>query len=284
VGEFIEAHAEDTHPVVREIILQGKAPPAYELFRAEYRLGELRRQTEPTWQAIDVLLLPTAGTTYTIEEVLADPLRLNANLGLYTNFVNLLDLSGLAVPAGFTSEGLPFGITLLSPAFSEEALCAVGARFHQSLGLPVGATEHGVAPSSETKPASDHIELAVAGAHLSGMPLHHQLSSRGASFVRACRTSADYELYALAGTVPPKPGVVRRPGLSGRGIEVEVWALTREAFGSFVAGVPAPMVIGTVTLDDGSMVKGFLCEPFAVEGSRNITSFGGWRAFVKSQA
>ncbi len=284
VGEFIEAHAEQTHPVVRGIILEGKRPSAYEQFRAEYRLAELRRQTEPTWERVDTLLLPTAGTIYTVEEVLAEPLALNANLGRYTNFVNLLDLAGLAVPAGFTGERLPFGVTLLGPAFSERTLCTIGGRLQQSLGLPLGATRHQPLPAPQAERAQGSILLAVAGAHLSGMPLHHELSSRGAELVRACRTSGEYELYALANTVPPKPGVVRRPGSSGSGIEVEVWALAPEAFASFVAGVPPPMVIGTVLLDDGSSVKGFLCEPYALEGSKNITSFGGWRAFVKSRS
>jgi len=284
VGEFIEARAEEAHPVVQSIILEGKQPRAHELFRALYRLRELRRQSEPTWDRVDALLLPTTGTIYTVDEVLADPIALNANLGRYTNFVNLLDLAGLALPAGFTSERLPFGVTLLGPAFSEASLCAIGERFQQSLGLAIGATAHRPLPTAQKKAAASRIQLAVAGAHLSGMPLHHELSSRGAELVRACRTSGEYELYALSGTVPPKPGVVRRPGFSGRGIEVEVWALAPEAFASFVENVPPPMVIGTVTLDDGSAVKGFLCEPYALEGSRDITSFGGWRAFVKNQA
>ena len=283
VGEFIEAHAEETNPVVRGIVLAGKQPAAHELFRAEYRLQELRRQTEPTWQKIDALLLPTAGTHYTIDEVSKEPLVLNANLGRYTNFVNLLDLSGLALPAGFTEKRLPFGVTLLGPAFAEQTLCAIGGRLQASLGLRVGATEHEVLRAAEAESVDGSIHLAVAGAHLSGMPLHHELSTRDAKLVRTCRTSAEYELYALS-TVPPKPGVVRRPGLAGSGIELEVWALAPEAFASFVANVPAPMVIGTVTLDDGSSVKGFLCEPYALEGSRNITSFGGWRAFVKSRS
>jgi allophanate hydrolase len=282
VGEFVETHAEATHPVVRDIVLGGKAPAAYELFSASYRLAELRRATEPTWQRVDVLLLPTAGTHYRIDEVLADPFTLNANLGRYTNFVNLLDLAGLALPAGFSAEGLPFGVTLLGPAFSEARLCAIGGLLEGSLGLSLGATGHAVTPSTPRAVTASSVLLAVAGAHLSGMPLNHELTSRGATLVRTCRTSPEYALYALQGTVPAKPGVVRRPGLTPGGIEVEIWALDAAAFGSFVANVPAPMVIGTVTLEDGALVKGFLCEPYALEGSREITSFGGWRAFTRS--
>ncbi len=286
VGAFVESHPDQTNAVVRSIILQGKEPSAYEVFRAQYRLADLRRQSESVWQRADVLLLPTTGTAYTVEEVEADPIRLNANLGRYTNFLNLLDLAAVAVPAGFTAAGLPFGVTLAGPAFSDALLGVVADGFQRSQSLPIGATAHTLA-ASEPKPGvatTAAVLLAVAGAHLSGMPLNHELTSRGAKLVRKCRTAADYELYALAGTTPPKPGLVRKPDFAGPGIEVELWSLTQAAFGSFVQGIPAPMVIGTVRLDDGSSVKGFLCEPYALHGSRNITAYGGWRAFMRESA
>ena len=237
---------------------------AVDTFRAFYRLAELRRAAEREMSRVDALLLPTAGTIYRIAEVLADPVRLNSNLGYYTNFVNLLDLSAVAVPAGFRGDGLPFGISLIGPAFSEGMLLAQGAELHRALG---------------GRPAG--IKLAVAGAHLSGQPLNHQLTTRGARLAQKTRTSSAYRLFALQGTVPPKPGLVRHE--DGAPIDVEVWELSPAAFGEFVAEVPPPMAIGTVELESGEKVKGFLCEPFALRGAADITSWGGWRAWLASQ-
>lgn len=285
VGEFIEAHPDEVNPVVRDIILPGKRASAHELFRAQYQLAEYRRHADQLLAKCDVLLFPTTGTHYTVDEVLADPVKLNANLGRYTNFVNLLDLSALAVPAGFTAEGLPFGITLMGPAFADAELADIAQAFEQHLSLPVGATKEKAYRAPAPKlPTDGRVLLAVAGAHLSGMPLNHELTSRGARLVRTTRTTADYQLFALAGTVPPKPGLVHRPGFAGPGIEVEVWSLDREAFGSFVENVPPPMTIGTVVLEDGQRVKGFSCEPHALEGSPEITHFGGFRAYLSSSS
>jgi allophanate hydrolase len=285
VGEFIEQHLDETHPVVREIVLGGRAVSAADAFRGSYRLAELRRSVDQVFAELDALLLPTAPTHPTVEAALADPIGQNSRLGHYTNFVNLLDLAALAVPAGFTPAGLPFGVTLMGPAWSDRALAEVGHRMHRALSPTFGAT--GLSLSDRPLPpriTADAVLLAVAGAHLSGQPLNHQLTSRGATFVRTVRSSSDYRLYALAGTVPPKPGLVRTPGFVGTGIELEVWALGREAFGSFVAEVPAPMTIGTVLLEDGTSVKGFSCEPLALENAEDITHLGGWRAYLAGSA
>ena len=102
----------------------------------------------------------------------------------------------------------------------------------------------------------------------------------GGRLVKAARTAADYRLYALPNTTPPKPGLVREPGFAGPGIEVEVWELPADAFGRFVAKIPAPLGIGKVTLGDGGAVSGFLCEAHAVRAAEEITRFGGWRAFL----
>jgi allophanate hydrolase len=286
VGAFIEEQPDAVHPVVREIILGGKTPSAADAFRGSYELAELRRRAAHVFREVDLLLLPTTPTHPTIEAALASPIEENTKLGRYTNFMNLLDLSGVSVPAGFTPEGLPFGVTLVGTAFSEARLGAFADRVHRSLEQTVGATgmpllPPAIAPSaSPSTLVTDEILLAVAGAHLRGQPLNGELTSRGASFMVTTRTAACYRLVALAGTVPPKPGLVRAPGFEGPGIEVEVWVLSQEAFGSFVAGVPSPMVIGTVELEDGKRVKGFLCEPFAVEGSTDITHLGGWRPYM----
>jgi allophanate hydrolase len=284
VGEFIAAHTTEVHPVVRDIVLAGGSVSGVDAFRGTYRLRELARAAERTFTEMDAMLLPTALTHPTVEAVLADPFELNARVGRYTNFVNLLDLAGLAVPAGFTEQSLPFGVTLLGPAFSDRALAELGDRLHRSYDPTCGATGLSLSDTEPYgAPARDgDVLLAVAGAHLSGQPLNHQLTSRGARLVGAQRSATDYKLYALAGTTPPKPGLVRTPGHAGTGIELEVWSLTTEAFGSFVAAVPPPMVIGTVELDDASSVKGFLCEPAALAGALDISAHGGWRAFLGS--
>ncbi|MGO9259802.1 MAG: allophanate hydrolase [Bryobacteraceae bacterium] len=275
---FVESHAADMNPVVREIVSGARKYSAVEAFQAEYRLRDLRRASEGEWERMDVLMLPTTGTIYTHEAVAADPIRTNTNLGYYTNFVNLLDLAAVAVPAGFRSTGLPFGVSFMGPAFTDEALLAVADRFHRAQtsvpGLPV---ELEVTPPG-------CVVLAVVGAHLTGQPLNWQLSDRGARRIRSCRTAAGYRLYKLEGTVPPKPGLVRDPEFAGPGIEVEVWAIPEDRFGGFVADVPAPLGIGKATLEDGEIVSCFICEPFAVPGAAEITRFGGWRNYMAQPA
>ncbi len=269
LGDFLAAHPEAIHPVVREIIAGGARFTAADAYRGFYRLEELTVLAAAEWEKMDVLVLPTTGTTYTKQAVEADPVGLNTNLGYYTNFVNLMNLSAVALPAGFRENGLPFGIQLVAPAGSDVALTILGENFMT-----------GTQPPTSPDPAL--VRLAVVGAHLSGEPLNYQLTNRHAQLVRSCRTAESYRLYALSGTVPPKPGLVREPDFTGTGIEVEVWALTEEAFGSFVAAVPEPLVIGTLTLEDGEQVKGFLCEPYAVATAQEITTFGGWRSYLAS--
>ncbi len=254
VGEFIEAHPNETHPVVRDIILGAKRYSAVDTFKAMYRLEELRAITAPVWDTIDTLCLPTTGTIYKIADIESNPVQLNNNLGYYTNFVNLLDLAALAIPAGFRPNGLPFGITLIGPAHSDLALLQLAASL-------------------------DRIEVAVVGAHLSGQPLNFQLQERGATLLRTCKTASNYRLFALANTAPPKPGLLKEPGFQGAGIEVEVWSMPAREFGSFVGAIPGPLGIGTLMLADGSAVKGFICEPAGLAGAEDITAFGGWRKF-----
>ena len=280
IREFIERKPEALHPVTRQIISGGAKPSAADCFAAHYKLRALTREAEPAWKAADVLLAPTAGTHYTHAELEAEPIRLNSNLGVYTNFVNLMDLSAIAVPAGFTSAGLPWGVTLLGPAFSDRALCALGDQLHRALVDTMGATRlalpQGSTPATR---AQGGVQLAVCGAHLSGLPLNHQLTERGARLVRACRTAPHYRLYALSGFTPPRPGMLRED--KGTAIEVEVWELSAEGFGSFVDGIPAPLGIGTVELEDGKQVKGFLCEPYATRGAQDVSHLGGWRAYLQ---
>jgi allophanate hydrolase len=269
-------------PVTRQIVESAAGLSAADAFDGFHRLAALARRAEIEWEKMDVLLVPTAPRPYTVAEVAAEPLLLNSRLGTYTNFVNLLDLSALAVPAGFRGGGVPWGVTFIAPAWREAELLALGARWHERTGGPLGAT--GV-PLGSTPPIveparTDAVRLAVVGAHLSGLPLNHQLTERGARLIGPAQTAPVYRLYSLPGTLPPKPGLVR-VAQGGESVAVEVWELSNAAFGSFVAAVPPPLCIGTMTLAAGETVKGFLCEAHAVERARDITSYGGWRAFLQ---
>jgi allophanate hydrolase len=264
---FLARHADAVHPVTRAILESGRAYTAADAFRAQHRLASLRRETEQVWAAADVLVVPGAPTIYRIAEVDANPVELNSRLGIYTNFVNLLDLAAITLPAGARPDGLPFGLTFIGPAYSDRSLAALGGKF---LGEEIAA-------------AADSVRVAVVGAHLSGMPLNRQLTERAAKLVRATRTAQAYRLFALPGQTPPKPGLSRVAGeAAGARIEVEVWEMPARHFGSFVAGIPSPLAIGTLELEDGEWVKGFVCEEYATAGARDISQFGGWRSYVKS--
>ena len=280
IKEFFQGNAGSLHPVTRTIIGGAERYSAADAFSAFYRLKELQRAAAQAWTAADVLLTPTAGTIYTIAEVKADPIRTNSNLGHYTNFMNLLDLSAIAVPAGRLPNGLPFGITLVAPAFADEALCALGDQAQRAAGATMGATglPLPVAVPIEV-PAGDRIRVAVCGAHMSGLPLNYQLTERGARLAFRTRTAPAYRFYALTEFSPPRPGLVRDDG--GASIEVEVWEVPAAAFGSFVDGIPPPLGIGTVLLEDGTQVRGFSCEAHAVRGARDISKLGSWRNYIK---
>lgn len=274
------------HDVVRGIILGSNTITAAEAFDGFYRLAIFARQSEREWDKIDMLLVPTTPTIYTIADVLADPIRLNSNLGIYTNFVNLLDLSALAVPAGLREDGLPFGITLIARACEDARLAEFGDQLHRTIeDATLGATPYRLdaAPALPTGvPQTGKIQLAVVGAHLSGQPLNSQLIERQAQLVRTARTSPGYSFYALENTAPLKPGLVY-DGLGAGCIEVEVWEMDVSALGSLVALIPPPLGIGTLSLDDGTAVKGFLCEAHAALGARDITVHGGWRAWLATR-
>jgi allophanate hydrolase len=282
---LIASSPESMHPVTRQIILAGAHASAADAFAAFYQLEELRRLRDQTFRDVDALLVPTAPTIYAIDDVLADPIQLNSRLGTYTNFVNLLDLCGLALPAAMRRDGTPFGVTLLAPAGQDAALASIGRVFHADTGLPLGALNMPQPPLAPlaAKPARGEIAIAVVGAHLSGMPLNGELRALGARLIEHTTTSPDYRLYALAGTSPPKPGLLRVKEGTGSSIVLEVWALSAEGFSAFVAAVPPPLSIGTLSLADGRAVKGFLVEADAVASARDISSFGGWRAFMAQQ-
>jgi allophanate hydrolase len=282
VGDFITAHPDEVHPVTRTIIEGGAKPSAADAFRSFYRLDELRARAFAHFANVDVLMVPTAPAAYTVPEIEADPVRLNSNLGTYTNFVNLLDLAGIAVPAMLADDGTPFGVTFLAPSRQDALLASVGRVFHAATALPLGALQAPMPQLAPTPPGPLPGELAIAvvGAHLSGMPLNSELRQRNARFLEAALTAPDYRLFALPNCAPPKPGLLGVAPGAGAAIEVEIWALSYEAFGRFVAEIPSPLAIGTVTLADGRQVKGFLVEGQATVGAEDISKFGGWRAFV----
>lgn len=274
IAPLLEINPLSIDPVVREVIAPGGTMLATELWNGIYRLAELQRHAEAMWGEVDALAFPTTGTTYRVAELLEAPVALNSNLGRYTNFVNLLDMAAIAVPAGAKSNGTGFGITLIGPVHSDRALIALADTYLSAAALPPP-------PPLDLGDRMETVKLAVVGAHLEGMPLHWQLTSRGATFVGAFATAPNYRLYAMADSVPPKPALVHSD--EGGAIALEVYELDLASFGSFVAEVPPPLAIGTVTLADGSSVKGFVAEPRALTGAEDITHLGGWRAFIASR-
>jgi allophanate hydrolase len=290
--EFLQRQPAAVHPTVLEVIGKGFSFSATDFFKAEYHRAELARRIACVMSSVDALLVPTAPRFYTISEILADPIALNARLGIYTNFANFADLSALALAAGFRSDGLPAGVTLLAPAWHDRALTSFGRRweqYHANDGATLGATGRrlilrrtGASAPAPSLPGT--VRFAVAGAHLRGMPLNHQLTSRGAAFVETASTSSNYRLFALSGVSPPKPGLLRltrgEPG--GASIAVELWDIPSGSLGSFVAEIPAPLGIGTLELEDGRLVKGFICESAGLADAEDITSFGSWQAYLAS--
>jgi allophanate hydrolase len=265
---LIETQPDAFHPITRKIIAGAKTLTAVSAFEAMYRLADLKRAAAASIDAVDCLAVATVPRMYTVAEVEADPITLNSNLGTYTNFVNLLDLAAISVPVGTRSDGLPSSLTLIGRAGTDGYLAGIAAALH---GEPTGAA---------VRAKADRIEIAVVGAHLSGLPLNHELTSQGGVLLRTGQTTSDYRLFALPNTAPPKPGLLRVATDAGRAIAVEVWSLDAAGFGAFVSAIPAPLSIGTLRLADGTQPKGFLVEAAAVEGARDISGFGGWRDFL----
>src|SRR5438552_3495912 len=285
IRNLLASSPDSIHPVTREITAAGARLTAAETFSALYRLQALRKIAERGFDNIDALVLPTAPTVYSTAQVLANPVELNSRLGTYTNFVNLLDLCALALPAAMRTHGLPFGVPLLAPAGNDALLASIGRVFHADTKLELGA--NGLAqPPLAALPVSanaDELPIAVVGAHLSGMVLNVELKALGGRLLEETVTAPDYKLYALP-TTPPKPGMLRVEAGKGSPIELEVWALSASAFGKFVAAIPPPLSIGTIRLADGRGVKGFIAEPVALHGAHDISAFGGWRAYMAQAA
>ncbi|MCG8071209.1 MAG: allophanate hydrolase [Candidatus Thiodiazotropha taylori] len=277
---LIDDNPQALYPVVREIIEPGKSLQASSLFKAQYRLSGLKAVCDRQLAAVDCLLTPTAGTCFTIEQMLEEPILRNSQLGYYTNFMNLLDLASVAVPTQMTASGLPFGITLVGDAFTDRALLSIAKRIHRQFELNLGASQYEL--QSASQPAvGDHseIDVVVCGAHLQGLPLNWQLTERGATLKAKTETAPIYRMYALPGGPPARPGLILDEA-EGAAIEVEVWSMPQSQFGSFVAAIPSPLGIGKLQLADGSEASGFICEPYAISKAEEITGFGGWKAYL----
>ena len=285
IRDFIEEHPEHLYPVTREVVLGAQKFSAADAFAGLYRLAALRREAQSVWREIDLLALPTIPGIVTLAEIEADPLGPNARLGTYTNFVNLLDLCALAVPGPFRADGRPAGVTFIAPAGQDALLAAVGRVFHAKAGVTIGATPYHLPQIGDAqRPIPEaSIEIAVVGAHLSGMPLNRDLVALGGEFVRKVITTRDYKFFALSGGPPRRPGLLRVAKGEGHAIETEVWALPPEGFGLFVSSIPAPLCIGTLHLADGTSPKGFLCEAEAFREAEDISEYGGWRAYLAGQ-
>ncbi len=275
VGEWMSSHPGHLDPTVSSIILGAASLPAHRLAADIRRLAGLKAKVMAEWRRVgaDSLVLPTVPIHPTLAEVAADPIGTNTALGRYTTFLNLLDLCAVAVPFG-TCDGLPHGVSCIGPAFSDSVQMQMAQKFESSGADPsTGGHKPGLGTQA--------VRLAVVGAHLSGQPLNHQLTQRGGRLVGPAATSATYRLFALD-TQPPKPGLIRVSD-GGASIALEVWELPPSGFADFVDSLPSPMAIGTLDLSDGSQVTGFLCEPIAIEGARDISEFGGWRNYLASR-
>ena len=282
VKELLENDPDAIFPVTREIISQGANYSASDAFAAFEKLAALKQQCDAILATVDVIMTPTIGRAYTVDEMLNEPIKLNTQLGFYTNFMNLLDFSALSLPSGFRADGLPFGVTFFANAHQDIPLLRWGARWQNATNFRLGATSHTFDATSSTRSSpkwDGAVAVAVCGAHLSGFPLNKQLTDRGAKLVARTRSAAKYRFYALRGGPPFRPGMVRVES-GGAAIEVEVWSVPIREYGSFVAGIPAPLGIGTVELEDGSFVQGFVCESVATLDAEDITHLESWRVWA----
>lgn len=279
---FLNSNPNSFDPSVKQIILSGAPYTASQGFRAIYQLKELEIEAKKAWAECDVILVPSAPNHPTLEDLKNHPISKNSELGMYTNFVNLMRLCAVAVPAGFTEAGMPFGITLIAQEGSDNALLELAAQWQLLFGLTLGKSTTKASPAELSIPKNnkDSIEIAVVGAHLKGMPLHSQLTDRNARFIKTCKSAKSYRLFALPATSPPKPGLVKTNS-KGAAIDLEVYAMPASEIGSFLGLIPAPLGLGNIELDDGTWVKGFICEPYAIEGAKDISDLGGWRAYMQ---
>ncbi|RBW48798.1 allophanate hydrolase [Marinobacter sp. F3R11] len=277
INDLID-NPEMINPVVRDVVANGDKHSASDAFRAQYRLAALKQEADRILASVDLIVTPTCPGPYTIADMIADPIALNARLGAFTNFMNLLDYAAVSVPSGFLANNMPWGVTLFGPAWSDTVLSSLANGLHQRVTDTVGATTDPL-PKESLPGIPNTLDVAVCGAHLQGYPLNSQLTERGAVLVRQTRTAPHYRFYALAGGPPYRPGLIRSEGTGGS-IEVEVWRMPEDRFGTFVAGIPHPLGIGQLELEDGTWCTGFICEPCGIEGATDISETEGWRQYM----
>ncbi|MGG5283307.1 allophanate hydrolase [Pseudomonas viridiflava] len=277
-GQLMEENPAAVLPVIRAVLAKAPAVTGVETFRAQYRLQALKAICDKALEGLDCVVTPSIGRPVTSADLLAEPVLRNSELGYYTNFVNLLDYAAVAVPSTFMDNGLPWGVTLFGRAFTDQYLLSLADAFQRHTALPL--ISGNTPPTPTTVARNDMARLVVCGAHLDGLALNGQLKQRGARLLEATQSSPDYQLYALAGGPPFRPGMVR-VAEGGVAIEVEVWELPSAELGSFLTGIPAPLGLGKVQLADGRWETGFICEPYGLEGARNISELGGWRAYLR---
>ena len=279
--DIIDHRPDIIHPVVREIIEGGRELKASGLFEAQYRLQALKKTALESLIGTDCLMTPTAGRHYRIDEMLEDPIALNTRLGYYTNFMNLFDMSAVSVPVGLTKSKKPFGVTLSNKNFYDRSLLSIANLFEEIFPTPLGASTL-KKPKSLAIKKKNHatVEVVVCGAHLEDLPLNWQLTQRGANLVKRAQTAPKYQLFALRGDPPARPGMVRNDE-NGTSIAVEVWQIPTNELGSFLMEIPAPLGLGKVELDDGDWYTGFICETSGLTGAEDITRFGGWKNWLR---
>jgi len=280
IESLISKKPEALLPVINTIIGSAEDKLATDVFKAEYQMQVYRSKAKEILSQFDFLLTPTAGTIYTIDEVNADPIKLNSNLGYYTNYMNLLDCACVAVPAGYLDNGLPWGVSLVSTAMQDRKLLSYANKWQQLSQLNPGNLENAL-PATDAGPVSfsETIPIIVCGAHLEGLALNWQLTERGAQLGEKTQSAKSYRLYVIEGAIE-RPGMIRDE-TADSAIDIEIWQIPKSEFGSFVAAIPGPLGIGKVETADGRWLPGFICEGYAVEGSREITHLGGWRAYIQ---
>ncbi|MZI93608.1 allophanate hydrolase [Vibrio sp. CAIM 722] len=272
IESFFKEHRKECLPVIETIIGGAEGLTAVDTFKAIYQLQAYQQQCDALMANVDLVMTPTAGSTYTIDAVNADPITLNSNIGYYTNFMNLLDYTAIAVPAGMTEQGLPFGVTLFTRAFTDTWLIGLAKEWQTHANLPLGATGQSLMPK---------MDIMVCGAHMQGLSLNQQMQNIGGELKHKVKTAPNYRFYALAGGPPYRPGLVR-DDQQGSTIDVEVWTVNQAGVGELLAQIPHPLGLGSVELEDGTWVTGFICEPCATQGATEITQFGSWRAYMAS--
>ena len=278
-GALIERDPDAVLPVIRDVLAKAPAASAVQAFEAQYRLQAYKAQCDALLTDLDCMLTPTIGRPVTLAELAAEPVLRNSELGYYTNFMNLLDYAAVAVPSSFMANGLPWGVTLFGRAFTDHYLLSLAYAVQRGHGLPLTGNHPLHAPEPAQPAHNDRLRVVVCGAHLNGQPLNHQLVSRGARLLECTVSSPNYRLYALAGGPPRRPGMVRVKD-GGCAIEVELWEMPASELGTFLAGIPAPLGLGKIELADGRWETGFICEPHGLTHARDISSYGGWRAYV----